>query len=200
MPKRIRAHVNPLSVTTDHVFDGFGNDQPIYIDVGAFKGEFIKGLADKFPEANFIVFEIRLPFAKALAEQFKDQENIVVFDGDAGRNFRSIVQPCLDQGTCVKEIFVNFPDPWFKEKHKKRRFITTNFCNQLATWLPKETEIVFQTDQKFLFEETLEYLAETPYRDIKYFKDSAHGIPTNWEQSKLEAGDQIWRMRIKKDS
>lgn len=200
MNKRTRTHANPLANLQEIHFEGFGNPQPIFVDVGAFKGEFIAQLAEKFPDHNFICFEIRAPIAETLRKQFKDFPNFRVFDGDAGRNFKNILQPCLEQGASIQEIFVNFPDPHFKDRHKKRRFITTKFCNELATWLPVETEIVFQTDQKFLFDETLEYLAETPYKNIKYFKGSAHDIPTNWEKAKLEKGDKIWRMRFTQEN
>ena len=196
MSKRVRTHANPLAILKELHFAGFGNSQPIFVDVGAFKGEFMAELSQQYPDHNYICFEIRTPIANALREKFKDQPNFRVFDGDAGRNFRNILQPCLDQGAHIKQIFVNFPDPWFKDKHKKRRFITTKFCNELATWLPAETEIVFQTDQQFLFEETLEYLATTPYQNIEYFDDSIHGIPTDWESAKLAAGEKIWRMKF----
>lgn len=196
MAKRVRTHANPLSITKEIHFEGFGNNQPIFVDVGAFKGEFMAELATQFPDHNYICFEIRSSIANDLREKFKDQPNFAVFDGDAGRNFRNILQPCLDQGAVIKNIFVNFPDPWFKDRHKKRRFITTTFCNELASWLPPKTEIVFQTDQQFLFDETLEYLKETPYRNIEYFDDSVYGIPTDWEKIKLAQGDLIWRMKF----
>jgi len=194
--KRTRTHSNPLANLQEFTFAGFGNNKPIFVDVGAFKGEFMAELADKFPEHNFICFEIRLPIAEHLREKFKDRPNFAVFDGDAGRNFRNILEPCLKEGAKIEQIFVNFPDPWFKDRHKKRRFITTKFCNDLATWLPNETEVVFQTDQQFLFEETLEYLEETPYQSIKRFDASVHGIPTDWEKVKMAKGETIWRMKF----
>ena len=197
--KRTRAHANPLANLKEYSFEGFGNDKPIFVDVGAFKGEFIAQLSELYPDHNYICFEIRTPIAEALREKFKDKPNFRVFDGDAGRNFRAILEPCLKEGAQIEQIFVNFPDPWFKDRHKKRRFITTDFCNNLAEWLPAETEIVFQTDQKFLFEETLEYLEVTPYQRIKRFEDSIHGIPTDWEKVKMAKGDQIWRMTFKRD-
>lgn len=192
--KRTRTHANPLANLKEYHFEGFGNNKPLFVDVGAFKGEFMARLSEKFPDHNFICFEIRTPIAEALKEKFKDKPNFRVFDGDAGRNFQNILQPCLDEGATIEQIFVNFPDPWFKDRHKKRRFITTEFCNALATWLPDTTEIVFQTDQKFLFDETLAYLAETPYQSIKYFEGSVHGIPTDWEKIKMAKGETIWRM------
>lgn len=197
MAKRVRTHVNPLSVTEEHHFEGFGNDRPIFVDVGAFKGEFMAGLIEQFPEHNFILFEIRLVIADNLREKFKDHDNVVVFHGDAGINFQNILQPCLDQGAIIKEIFVNFPDPWFKDKHKKRRFITAKFLNQTAKWLPAETEFVFQTDQAFLFEETKEYLDETPYHIIEEFDQPPYGLQTDWEVAKVAEGGQAYRLRFR---
>ncbi len=197
MPKRIRPHVNPLSITKEFSFEGFGNNRPIIIDVGACKGEFTEALLKKFPEKNFIVFEIRVPLAEKLKIQFAHLPNVQVFDGDAGRNFRSIVEPCQKQGAFVEEIFVNFPDPWFKEKHKKRRFINSKFLEDCSSWLNPKTEFVFQTDQEFLFKETLEVVEESPYAVIKIFKKSPYGVQTDWEQAKLKEGENVWRMRFK---
>lgn len=197
MPKRVRTHVNPLSITEEHHFEGFGNDRPIFVDVGAFKGEFMAGLAERFPDHNFILFEIRLPIAANLREKFADYENVVVFHGDAGLNFKNILQPCLDQGADIKQIFVNFPDPWFKDKHKKRRFITAKFLKQTALWLPPETEFVFQTDQQFLFEETKEYLDETLYQITEEFDQPPYGMQTDWEVAKVAEGGHVYRMKFK---
>lgn len=196
MAKRVRNHVNPLSITKEFHFEGFGNNRPIFIDVGAFKGEFIYELAEKFPDHNYIVFEIRVPIANDLREKFKNHENVVVFDGDAGLNFRNILQPCLDEGATIEKIFINFPDPWFKEKHKKRRFITSKFLNETAEWLPAEAKFIFQTDQEFMFNETLEYLTETPYKNITRFDAPPFGVRTNWEKAKIALDLPIYRMEF----
>ena len=198
MPKRIRPHVNPLAITKEFSFSGFGNDRPIIIDVGACKGEFIEALIEKFLEKNFIVFEIRVSLAEKLKAKFADHKNVVVFDGDAGRNFRSIIEPCQNQGALVEEIFINFPDPWFKEKHKKRRFINSKFLTDCAEWLDERTEFIFQTDQEFLFNETLEVIEASSYSVVEIFKKSPYGVQTDWEQAKTEEGNLIWRMRIRR--
>ncbi len=197
MPKRIRTHVNPLGILKEHSFEGFGNDKNIMIDVGACKGEFTAALAVKFPEKNFLVFEIRVPLADKLREKFKDQENIVVFDGDAGRNFKSILTPCLEQGAIIEKIFMNFPDPWFKEKHKKRRFLNAKFLKEASESLDCKTEFIFQTDQQFLFDETLEMLKETGLVEVSFFKDPPFGIRSDWEQAKVKEGCDIWRMEFR---
>ena len=196
--RRVRKHVNPLSILKKHTFVGFGNDKPILVDVGACLGEFAEELVKKNPKKNFILFEIRVPLANKLREKFKAYENVVVFDGDAGLNFRGILEPCLKQGAKIEQIFVNFPDPWFKERHKKRRFINEKFLASCEDWLPAETEFIFQTDQEFLFNETLEVVENSPFSKIEFFEGSIHGIPTHWEKQKLLEGAKIWRMKFRK--
>ena len=194
--KRVRPHVNPLSITHELSFEGFENNNPIIVDVGACKGEFTEELTKQFPNKNFIVFEIRLPLVEKLWQKFVSHENVVVFDGDAGRNFKSILKPSIDRGVKVEQIFVNFPDPWFKEKHKKRRFINEKFLAGCAGFIPKDTQWVFQTDQKFLFDETLEVVQKSPFSQIKFFDEPPHGIRTDWEQAKIAEGAKIFRMRF----
>ena len=195
---RVRAHVNPLSILKEHSFKGFENNNPIIVDVGSCKGEFSEALIKKFPEKNFVLFEIRVPLAEKLREKFKEYPNIVVFDGDAGKNFKNIFQSSIKKGAHIEEIFVNFPDPWFKEKHKKRRFINPKFLEECAEWISDDTWFVFQTDQRFLFEETLEVVESSSFSYIERFETSAHDTPTHWEQQKMDEGFQIWRMRFKK--
>ncbi len=195
-PKRIRNHVNPLAILKEHSFSGFGNSNPILVDVGSCKGEFAEELVKKFPAKNFIFFEIRVPLAEKLRQKFQNKKNVVVFDGDAGRNFRGILEPCIKQGAIIEQIFVNFPDPWFKERHKKRRFINESFLKDCAKWLTKETEFIFQTDQEFMFKETLEVVKNSPFSKIEFFNNSIHEIPTHWEKQKLLEGAQIWRMKF----
>lgn len=195
MPKRIRAHVNPLSITKEFSFEGFPNNNPIIIDVGSAKGEFAESLIQKFPEKNYILFEIREPLRIKLQEKFKDFPNVAVFGGDAGRNFERILAPSIKKGVKIETIYINFPDPWFKDRHKKRRFINKKFLDQAATYLPKTTELIFQTDQEFLFQETLEVLKDSKFSNIEFFKTSPFKIQTDWEIATKKLGRKIWRMK-----
>ena len=196
--KRIRPHVNPLSITHELSFKGFKNNNPIIVDVGACKGEFAEALIEKFPDKNFILFEIRRPLAERLRQKFTGQKNVAVFDGDAGRNFKSILKPSIDRGVKIEQIFINFPDPWFKEKHKKRRFINKKLLAECAKFIAKNTQWVFQTDQKLLFDETLEVIQKSPFSQIESFDEPPFGIRTDWEQAKTAEGMKIWRMQFKK--
>ncbi|MCF7917453.1 hypothetical protein K9L27_00375 [Candidatus Gracilibacteria bacterium] len=195
MSPRIRAHVNPLAVRQEYSFGGFGNKNPIIIDVGACRGEFALELVQKFPQKNFILFEIRIPLAEKLRKQFSKFPNVIVFDGDAGRNFRSIL---VSSAGVLETIYINFPDPWFKDKHKKRRFLHEKFLSECAEWIHEKTTFVFQTDQQFLFEETFAIVQKSAFCDIHKFNTPPFGIMTDWEQVKRKKGEKIWRMEFKK--
>lgn len=192
---RIRHHVNPLADRTEHSFDGFGNDKPVIIDVGADRGEFTAQLLEKYGNTkNFIVFEIKKPLAHKLCEKFKTHENVIVFDGDANRNFKSIVNPCIDGGASVEAIYVNFPDPWVKERQKKRRFLNEKFLREMKNIILKETKWIFQTDHKQLFDETIELLRDDNANDILFFTEPPYGFTTKWEDAKMKEGKKIYRL------
>ena len=192
---RIRHHVNPLSDLTEHNFSGFENNKPIIIDIGADRGEFTQKLLEKFgDEKNFIVSEIRKPLADRLKKKFCDYDNVVVFDGDMVRNFEQIVRPSVEKGVIIEEIYVNFPDPWFKKRHKKRRVINEKFLSSILNWVQKETKWIFQTDQKELFDDTVEILENIEDIKIKFFDNPPYGATTKWEDAKVLQDEKINRL------
>ena len=194
MSIRVRKHCNPLNVKKRVSFDGFENDNPIFVDVGAFKGEFVFKLAKLFPNYNYILFEMRPRFAEFLTEMFKDYRNVKVFDGDAGSNFSNILLPSLRKGIFLHTVFVNFPDPWPKLRHKKRRFINVKFLREIEKWFPKEGRFCFQTDQEELFADTKMYIKETNFRVSREFAGSPFGIRSHWEIRKIKEKKKIYRV------
>jgi tRNA (guanine-N7-)-methyltransferase len=193
--KRVRHHVNPLADMTEHSFVGFDNNRPIIMDIGADRGEFTQKLVEKFGNTkNFIVCEIRKPLAEKLRKKFSDHENVAVFDGDIVRNFAKIIRPSVDRGIAVEEIYVNFPDPWFKDRHKKRRVITEKFILKVQEWIPAETRWIFQTDQKQLFDETVDMLRDIGGISIEFFNSTPYGATTKWEEAKIAQNNVIYRM------
>ncbi len=193
--KRVRHHVNPLADQTEHNFDGFDNDNPIIVDIGADRGEFTEQLLEKFGDKrNFIVCEIRKPLAQKLQKKFEDADNVVVFDGDIVRNFENIIRPSVERSIIIEEIYINFPDPWFKERHKKRRVVNEKFLKEIQKWMQIETMWIFQTDQKPLFDETVEMLQNINDVEIEFFDVSPHNATTKWENAKVTAGNKIYRL------
>jgi tRNA (guanine-N7-)-methyltransferase len=195
--KRVRHHVNPLSDLTQHKFDGFDNDNPIIVDVGADRGEFSEKLIQRFGDTkNFIILEIRKPLAKRLKVKFSKYDNVVIFDGNANRNFEQILRPSINKGILIEKIYINFPDPWFKKRHKKRRVINEKFLEQIKNWIQPQTKWIFQTDQKQLFKDTVEMLENLAYIEIEFFDKSPYDIITKWEKAKIAQGFKINRIQF----
>ena len=121
--KRIRAHVNPFKFLDKHQFEGFKNNNPIIIDIGCAKAEFIFELYKKLKNYNFIGFEVRPLMIKYLEQEFEKYKNIIFFSGNAQNNLINIIEPNLKKNIKIEYIFINFPDPWIKTKHIKRRII-----------------------------------------------------------------------------
>ncbi len=198
--RRIRPHVNPLSILKEISFVGFENNNPIIVDVGAANGEFSFDLLQKFNDTkNFILFEIRPKLYQRLLKKFENYSNVRVFDGNAGQNFESILKPSIDKDILIEEIFINFPDPHFKARHKKRRFINLEFLKKCAEYIPTKTRWIFQTDQKFLFNETLDVLEESDFSNISFFPISPYGLQTEWEKVKMAKKAEIYRMEFRKN-
>lgn len=192
---RVRHHVNPLADQTEVSFDGFDNDAPIIVDVGADRGEFTAGLLAHYGKSrNFLVLEIRKPLAQRLREKFSDATNVVVYDGDAVRNLRALLEPSMHKGHVIESIYVNFPDPWFKDRHHKRRFICKRLFDDVKEWMPTQVKWVYQTDQKQLFDDTVELLKEEGVSHITYFDEPQHGVTTKWEDAKVLEGATVYRM------
>ena len=195
---RVRHHVNPLADLTEHHFTGFSNQRPIIVDIGADRGEFTAGLLKIFGEKkNFIVSEIRKPLAQRLKDKFKQAKNVAVFDGDLVRNFKNILYPAAQKGVLIETIYLNFPDPWFKKKHKKRRVLGPRLLAEARGWLNSDTEWIFQTDQEQLFRETLDFLRQIKGLRWKLFYEPPYGLLTKWEAAQKNRGAQIYRLKFR---
>jgi len=192
---RVRHHVNPLSDRSEYSFAGFGNDRPIIVDIGADRGEFVAGLISQLGDThNFLVLEIRRPLAVRLEALFADSTNVAVFAGDAVRNIRALLEPALmHDGATIGQIYVNFPDPWFKDRHHKRRVLCQRLIDDVRTWMPPGVMWVYQTDQKALFDDTMQLLRNNNVNHIQMLDSAPYGVSTKWEGAKIAAGDTIYR-------
>ncbi|EHI97998.1 tRNA (guanine-N(7)-)-methyltransferase [Clostridium sp. DL-VIII] len=154
----------------------FGNDKPIYLELGCGKGTFIAVHGSENPEINYIAVDIKdevLGLAKrnierAYKEKNKSTDNIKLMAHEIG-----IINEMLGEDDIVSRIYINFCNPWPKKKHKKRRLTHINQLNQYKVFLKDEGEIYFKTDDDELFEESLEYFKEAGFR-IKYITYDLH--------------------------
>lgn len=148
----------------EHWQDAFDKEQPLVMELGCGKGSFIAQKAFMHPEKNFIAFDIKsevLAIAKRNIEAVYGTThcpNVKITAFDIER-IPLVVSPA----DTIDEIYINFCNPWPKDRHKKRRLTHTRQLNNYKTFLKKDGKIFFKTDDDELFTESLDYFAEAGF-------------------------------------
>ena len=134
----------------------FGNDNPIRIEIGCGKGDFIVGTAAKEPDVNFLAVEKVSDVLVIAAEKVKSSglSNVRVCCVDA-KELEEIFP-----GGSIDRIYLNFSDPWPKARHEKRRLTYRTFLAIYKKILKKDGAIHFKTDNRGLFDFSLEEFKE----------------------------------------
>ena len=155
----MRQHVNPLSKNFDEIeripslIKMFDNSQlNLHLDIGCAAGEFLFDLALVNPKWNYLGIEIRERLVKSAKLKVKEREvkNLYFLFGNANNILND--PQCKFIFKNIKSISFNFPDPWFKKRHHKRRVIQPEFINFLVNSMEKESLIFIKTDVKDLFD------------------------------------------------
>lgn len=157
--------------------DFFGNDKPIYLELGCGKGTFMAVHGSENPNINYIAIDIKdevLGLAKRNIEKaFEEKGRSKVDNVKLMAQEINLINEMLGEEDTISRIYVNFCNPWPKERHKKRRLTHTKQLNQYRTFLKDEGEIYFKTDDDELFEESLEYFKEAKFK-ITYITYDLH--------------------------
>lgn len=132
----------------------FKNDNPIHIEIGMGKGQFLTELATRNPNINYIGIEKFSSVLLRASEKLElmDLTNVRIINFDA----QNLVE-IFEQGE-IERIYLNFSDPWPKNAHAKRRLTSNRFLPIYETILSEDGEIHFKTDNRLLFEFSLESL------------------------------------------
>jgi len=155
----MRQHVNPLSSNFKHIekvpslSEMFGNPKlNFHLDIGSAAGEFLFDLAISNTNWNYLGIEIRERLVKTAKLKVREREikNLYFLFGNANNILNDVRSEFIIKN--LKSISFNFPDPWFKKRHHKRRVIQPKFINILSNSLQKGTLIFIKTDVKDLFD------------------------------------------------
>ena len=130
----------------------FGNDNPIRIEIGCGKGDFIVGTAAKEPNVNFLAVEKVSDVLVIAAEKVRDSglSNVRVCCVDAKELSEIFPAHSIDR------VYLNFSDPWPKARHEKRRLTYRTFLEIYKQILKEDEAIYFKTDNRGLFDFSLE--------------------------------------------
>lgn len=156
----------------------FGNDRPIRIEIGMGKGQFILNMALQHPEINFIGIEryssvLLKALGKYDTDEFKDLQNIRFICMDAAR-----LEEVFAPGE-IDRIYLNFSDPWPKARHARRRLTSSNFLKRYEPVLSREGFIEFKTDNRLLFDFSLEQIEAAGWHLIAHTFDLHHDTELN---------------------
>ncbi len=149
-------------------------EQPIYLELGCGKGSFIGQIAYNNPDINYIGVDIKSDMLGV------GRRNIVKIFGDRPVNNILLtaynveqIEKIISEKDAIERIYINFCNPWVREKHKKRRLTHTRQLEHYKSFLKKGGEIYFKTDDDGLFDESLEYFRKSGF-DVTYITRDLH--------------------------
>ena len=149
-------------------------EQPTYLELGCGKGQFIAKMASKHPENNYIAIDLvdamlglaKRNIEKEYKEIQKEPENVIITRFDIER-----IPLILDEKDNIQRIYINFCNPWPKGKHHKKRLTHTRQLEKYKTFLSKNGEIFFKTDDDDLYLASLRYFEESGFTIIAKTED-----------------------------
>jgi len=176
----------------------FGNENPIHLEIGTGKGKFIMEMAINNPGINYIGIEKYSSVLIRALEKRREAEisNLYFLRFDAEYLTNIFAENEIDR------IYLNFSDPWPKNRHAKRRLTSRNFLDKYNLCLSKNGEVIFKTDNRDLFDFSLEEAEAAGWKigsltydlhNSEYVKDN---IMTEYEERFVSEGKPIHMMRI----
>lgn len=174
----------------------FGNNNPLHIEVGTGKGQFITGMAKANPNINYIgieLFDSVIVIAAKKAIEAGQPENLRLLNVNGSK-----LEEYFAKGD-VSQVYLNFSDPWPKTRHAKRRLTHANFLSLYEKVLIDNGEIHFKTDNRGLFEFSLMSLTDYGMK-LKLVSLDLHNddvednIMTEYEEKFSSKGQPIYRL------
>lgn len=195
---------SPFVIQTPEEYKGkwhefFHNDNPIHIEIGMGKGQFIHQLAEQNPDINYIGIEMYSSVLYRALEkrQQTDLENLYFLRFDA-----KYLDTIFDNKE-VSRIYLNFSDPWPKDRHAKRRLTSPNFLSLYDAVLAEDGIIQFKTDNRDLFDFSVESVEQSTLWHINEITYDLHkseyvinNIMTEYESRFVSEGKPICRFVI----
>ncbi len=173
----------------------FGNDNPIHVEIGCGKGQFVTQMAALHPDINYIAIDVEpnvlvIALEKATAAGV---ENVRFIIADAAK-----LNEYFELGE-IERIYLNFSDPWKKNKQAKRRLTHKNFLDVYKQVLRNGDYIYFKTDNRPLFEFSLNSFAAENYKmqNITFDLHNSRfegNVMTEYETRFAEQGMPIYRV------
>lgn len=184
----------------------FGNNHPIHIEIGMGKGQFLLTLAKKYPTINYIGIEryssvLLRALEKLDSDEYEGLTNIRFICMDAAD-----ISEVFEKGE-VEKIYLNFSDPWPKARHARRRLTSKEFFARYDRVLAADGTVEFKTDNRPLFDFSLEQVTEAGWTLNAHTFDLHHdpvmnegNVMTEYEQKFSSMGNPIHKLIASRSS
>ena len=175
----------------------FNNDNPIYIEIGMGKGNFIIEMARRNPDINFIGLEKFDSVLVKAVEKLKDTDipNLRLIWYDA-----ATIDKVFDHE--IDTLYLNFSDPWPKKRHAKRRLTHESFLSLYDNIFKKGNNIIMKTDNRKLFEYSVKSFTDYGYKiediSLDLHSDEVDIVETEYEKKFTKKGNVIYKVNVKK--
>lgn len=197
---------NPLAINEPTDCKGrwrevFGNNNPIHIEIGMGKGKFITQLAMENPDINYIGIE---KYSSVLIRAIEKCEGLEIHNLRFIRMEAEYICDVFNKEE-VGKIYLNFSDPWPKDRHAKRRLTSKQFFERYNVILKKDGVVEFKTDNDMLFDFSLEQVPEAGWILDQYTWDLHNdaemvkgNIMTEYESKFSAMGNPIHKLIAKR--
>ncbi len=206
---RVRQHVNPLShkyrnpITPPNWDQIYANPhQPLHLDIGCARGKFLLNMAQLHPEINFLGVEIREPLVIE-ANQLRDNlqlKNLHFLFGNININPEILCQSFSPN--TLEIVSIQFPDPWFKTRHQKRRMVQPELVAAIAKFLQEEGIVFLQSDIEEVAQEMKEHFLEKSAFQLQHssqwLSENPFEIATEREIATFNKNEPVYRSLFKK--
>ncbi|MEB3295491.1 MAG: tRNA (guanosine(46)-N7)-methyltransferase TrmB [Synechococcales bacterium] len=200
---RVREHVNPLArkyqtpasvPAWSEIYADFS--RPLHLDIGCARGKFAYEMALQLPEWNFLGLEIREPLVIQANEDCSAAglTNLYYFYCNASNTLRPLLQS-LPPGI-LQRVTIQFPDPWFKRKHRKRRVVQPELVQDLVDFMPPGATLFIQSDVLDIAQEMRDRFSDEPQFQIQHAAWLANNplpVQTERESATLRDNSPVYR-------
>ena len=189
--------INEPTVLKGKWNEEFGNENPIRIEIGMGKGKFITTLAQENPDINYVGIE---KYSSVLIRAIERCQDIEVPNL---RFIRMDAEYICDvfENEEVDRIYLNFSDPWPKDRHAKRRLTSKQFFDRYNDILKKDGLVEFKTDNDLLFQFSLEQVPEAGWNLVEQTWDLHNdeklvkgNVMTEYEEKFSSMGNPIHKL------
>ena len=208
-PVRVRQHVNPLASkfqtpTASPDWESIYTQQnlPLHLDIGCAKGRFVLKMAQIEPNWNFLGLEIREPLVVE-ANRIREEmglKNLHYMFANVNNSLVSLLSN-LPSGR-LQKVTIQFPDPWFKNRHAKRRVVQPELVTELANYLAVGGVVFLQSDIQFVVVEMCDRFYEHPAFEklgtTTWLTENPLPVPTEREIATYNKGEPVYRALFRK--